>query len=410
MSKAFFLLLILTVCVCSLADAPNQAEPKPNILPARGPADPNILQWISASAMKIVELTPAADIGRPMFHLLPLKTDLTNEASLPIYLQVFTEDPNQPEKNPDFELIEQQISLPAEQLDIKAVATELERCRDRLQLLQKASICRNIEWPALDSHSPINSYPVSAVHPDESALFTLTPKEYLDFLMDIYRYGRLTALKARYHIVRREYNSAAEWLQSGLSISRQMVCRSNPQLAMMAAANAAAMLTQIELWIQTPGAPSLYRSLQDLPMPFLVADSTDAPDRKKTEQFNPMMEMLSDGTAAIPDVNEIRTQQETLPVYTSRQAEQMCQQIDRFIAVLECIEGLRYYASVYDGLLPNSLGEITEIRLPCDPVTKRPLIYYRQEDAYILQTADVLREPMPSAFRYKIRLMSHAKE
>lgn len=421
------ILLIVGGYPCALAEEANLTELNSNQCLAQKITEPNILHLISASEAEILELSPAADINRPLFHLLPLKTELTNEASLPIYLQVFAADPNHPENNPNFDLIEQQISAPASEMDINAVTNELERCRVKLELLQKASICRDIEWPILDNRPNVNSPQVSAFNPKDSDPFCLTPKEYLDFLIDTHRYGKLIALKARYHIVLHDYNTASAWLKTALGISRQLVQSANNQLAMMAAANAASVLFQIELWIHTPAAPSLYRSLQDLPLPFLSADNIDAlvcRERKVIHQSELVGQKMDiggaanagesriyiikkseAGNAAIPDANETGEQKDILPVYTSSQCKQIFLQIDRFIAILECLEGLRYYAALYDGCLPNTLGEITEIRLPADPGTSRPFIYYRQNEAYILQAGDAVHRPIPSVFQYKIRLI-----
>jgi hypothetical protein len=50
-------------------------------------------------------------------------------------------------------------------------------------------------------------------------------------------------------------------------------------------------------------------------------------------------------------------------------------QLDRKLAVLRCIEVIRLYAASHDGKLPSTLGEITEVPIPIDPVTGKDFDY-----------------------------------
>ena len=50
-------------------------------------------------------------------------------------------------------------------------------------------------------------------------------------------------------------------------------------------------------------------------------------------------------------------------------------QLDRRIAVLRCIEAIRMYAAGHDGKLPGRLADITEVPIPCDPMTGKSFDY-----------------------------------
>ncbi len=57
--------------------------------------------------------------------------------------------------------------------------------------------------------------------------------------------------------------------------------------------------------------------------------------------------------------------------------------LNRFVAALQCVEGIRFHVASA-GRLPESLAEITDIRLPYDPVTNRSFDYFVQEAKAVL--------------------------
>ncbi len=57
--------------------------------------------------------------------------------------------------------------------------------------------------------------------------------------------------------------------------------------------------------------------------------------------------------------------------------------MNRFVAALQCVEGIRFHVASA-GQLPESLAEITDIRLPYDPVTNVPFYYSVQETRAVL--------------------------
>jgi hypothetical protein len=237
----------------------------------------------------------------------------------------------------------------------------------------------------------------------------LTPSEYLDFLADIQRYGKLPALKARYQILNIDYETAEYWLEICLSIRSQITVHSNSHIGTTATDQAAGMFRQVELWVQTPDSPGLYRSLQDLPRPFLkVIDFKPLVQMESKQRYarNQMFEVASN--LDMPDL--VEEANDLLPDCTSEQFERMSRQVDRFVAILECLEGLRYYAALYDGVLPDTLDEVTELRLPTDPVTNGIFVYYKESNNYILRTSDADIIPATLGFGYTIRMTPISKD
>ena len=183
---------------------------------------------------------------------------------------------------------------------------------------------------------------------------------------------------------------------------------SNSQMGVIAASNASEMLQQIELWIQMPNSPGLFRSLQDLPRPFLNAYSLAPLVEKRPERRLPSRFGLP--MYAPSDEDNNTDEERVLPDYSNSLFRKTSDRIDRFIAILECLAGLRYYAVLYDGQLPYSLAGITEFRMPVDPVTNRQFVYRKVSNTYILETSDVDRGPSVSGFRYTIRMTPFSED
>ena len=53
--------------------------------------------------------------------------------------------------------------------------------------------------------------------------------------------------------------------------------------------------------------------------------------------------------------------------------------LDRHIALLRTVEAIRMFAVDHSGQLPASLGEITSVPIPSDPVTGEGFIYRRTD-------------------------------
>jgi len=414
------LLLFLSWAVAAWAGEgitgfPESATDPNDMIAETKTEEPNVIELVPIEATNAIELTAAPDILQPKYHLLPLKTELFDDKSLPIFMQVFYKDPNQPESEPNFDLVDQLLKQDTKEVYIEFVHELLEKYIKKLELLRKASLSGTVEWPVMRyshkaSHMHMNTFPemmpgmngfgasdLPAEPEAEDEQVTLTPSEYLDFLNTIQGYGKLIALKSRYHIVQHQYDEAVIWLRTGLNISRQMVQNSNAQLGLMAASNAAVSLQQIELWVQMPDSPSLYRNLQDLPSPLLNTCSLQTLIEKKVVSKLPRA-----GKPFFYEEN-VKKEESEITYYSSELLHNAANRIDRFIAILECLEGLRYYAALY-GQLPDSLFEVTEIRLPKDPITNRPFLYHKESDVAILHASDIRDVGTPSVFRYTIRM------
>ena len=91
--------------------------------------------------------------------------------------------------------------------------------------------------------------------------------------------------------------------------------------------------------------------------------------------------------------------------YSRRRMTELTNRLDRLIAAMECLEGIRFYATIGNGQLPDNLNEIAEIRLPKDPVTNRPFRYYRWGDKAVLESPAYSKDKgSEKVIRYEIMM------
>jgi hypothetical protein len=79
--------------------------------------------------------------------------------------------------------------------------------------------------------------------------------------------GRVIALRARLHILERDYEVAMHTLQTGFALARDVSRQPTLVSGLVGMAIARLMLDQVDLLVQQPGLPSLYWTLARLPDP-----------------------------------------------------------------------------------------------------------------------------------------------
>jgi len=76
--------------------------------------------------------------------------------------------------------------------------------------------------------------------------------------------------------------------------------------------------------------------------------------------------------------------------------------LDRRVAALRVVEAIRLYAASHDGKLPEELNQVTEVPVPEDPATGKPLYYRRDGAAAVLTMPEFGLTGTPS-YRITIR-------
>jgi hypothetical protein len=240
----------------------------------------------------------------------------------------------------DTKQINQWRKTPLDQLPQKQVQTTLQQFKPSLQLLEQAAKCKRCDW----------TY---------EALQKLTEFRNMAFLL---------TLQIHFEISQSRYDSAINTVQTGFALAKNL--RKEPTIipGLVAVAITEVISQQIEQFIQSSDAPNLYQALRDLPQPFI-----DLSDALEIEE---------------PD--------------TAQKVRPLTNRLDRHIAALQCIEALRLYAGAHDGKFPDKLGDVTEVKIPDDPVTKKPFSYNRTGSEAILELEGTEGSEDRDAIRYEI--------
>jgi hypothetical protein len=76
---------------------------------------------------------------------------------------------------------------------------------------------------------------------------------------------------------------------------------------------------------------------------------------------------------------------------------------ERHVAALRTIEAIRLHAATRGGKLPESLGEITEVPVPRDPMTDEPFVYRAADDVALLNGLRADLPPPRISYKISIR-------
>ena len=362
----------------ALRDMSPQVQDLANV----GEQDPNVPPEVFAEGVIAVDLpasvqltmAPASEVPAFTYRLTYRATELIDGESWKLYQQFFVSDPNHLEREPDAAFLQEQLAVPLHEMDIEKVATHLEVCADKLNLLEQAVCCRTIIWPQFQRYRMSSSTSSRSWNPSYDYNSPLVPGDLILKIEDIPTLlkqldaaGLLLAVKARYHIARGEYDQACRWLRAGLTQARQMTSNTHAMLAMAGAANVGRVLGQIEAWVQQAGSPSLFRPLGDLPRPLIFFANID--ETKQSDDFG--------------SFDTLDYQPEILA-----QSPLIVRNIERLVTALQCVEAIRLHAALYEGRIPELLTEITDVRVPLDPVTRQPFIYERRGEVFTLSSKD----------------------
>lgn len=352
MKKTFYMIVIVLLS-SQFAMSANYADPNdPNDI-VSDPNDPNNVtvaqpvllpgeEDIAASSSESMSLYGATELPQLKYRLLPVRSELADGNAAEIYLKAIKvmSDPNQYDSGEIEKWIE-------------AGDGEIEKVQPVLELVTAASKCRKCRWDQLENIEP---FKLSA------GLKMLT---------------QILTIKARAEIAAGEYTAAVETIRSGLAMGRHIADSDSMVQGVMGVATASVMLKQVETLAQSPGAPSMFRSLQDLPRPLIDIEKVMdrewnglKPERPKRRQLHRRHE-----------------EQEVMPTlpYSQGHISLLMKRLDRFVAAIECLEGIRFYAAKY-GELPKSLSDVDEFQLPKDPVTGRPFSYHYADGKGVLKS------------------------
>jgi hypothetical protein len=318
-------------------------------------------------ALPWIELTfsPAkATEAAQKYRLLPTKEEQIDANAVDLYQKAIKSLPQdyQPKQFSDWR------SLPPDQLPVKEVESALEKLKPTLDLLSQAARSNSCNWPFIK--------PGQA---QQKLMDDLNKYRQFAFILDV---------QAKLQIAQGRYDQAVETLKTSNALANQL--GNGPTLiqGLVGIAIAAVNQKRIEQWIQSDNAPDLYWALEDMPQP--LVDVTKA------------IKIETDNLKNYNILTRKAFEKQLKPAH-DRVLVQM-NYVDRKIAALQCIEALRLYAGVHDGKFPEKLSDVTDVKIPVDPVTKKPFSYKSTGSDAVLELEATEGSDGRDAVRYELKL------
>lgn len=289
-------------------------------------------------ALPWIELTfsPAkATETAQKYRLLPTKEEQTDANAVALYQKAIQSLPRdyQPKQFSDWR------SLPADQLPVKEVESALEKLKPTLDLLSQAARSRQCNWPF--------------IKPEQAQ------QKLMDDLNKYRQFAFILDVQAKLQIAQGRYDQAVGTLKTSNALANQLGNGSTLIQGLVGIAIAAVNQKRIEQWIQSDNSPDLYWALEDMPQPLVDVTKAIKIETDNLKNYNFLMR---------------KAFEKQLKPAHDRVLVQM-NYINRKIAALGCIEALRLYAGSHDGKFPEKLSDITDVKIPLDPVTKKPFSY-----------------------------------
>ncbi len=282
----------------------------------------------------------SAEAGK--YVLLPPAASQTDGDAVPLYEKAVNELP----ADTDWGQIHDWLALPIEQLPLQEVQRVLERHTESLQAVTRAARCRECKWPRLTM---------------EEAMANLPEYRMLGFVI---------RLQARYEIAQKNYEGAILALQTGFGLGRHLTQAPTLIQFLVGVAVGSIMCREVEVFGQADSAPNLHAALATLPRPF--TDVEQAIEKERSVLLG-LAELAS---------KQVASQMKA----THDGVRGLAKRLDRDLAALQCIEGIRSYAASHGGQLPETLADLTEVSVPKDPVTGEAFRYARTGATAVLES------------------------
>jgi hypothetical protein len=340
-------LLICLLLTALLFGCKDKTEEVDNKHQQKDTAGTEQRQEAGVTGVRTVELTlhPAKASETAQKYRLLLKAEEQIDAdAAPLYEKALQALP----KNLQTEQISQWLKTTPENLPHQQVQSTLQQFNPTMDLLKQAAKCKQCHWPYWDGDT-------------------------LSWIMRDYRtVAFFLALQTRFQIAQGMYDTAIGTAQASFVMAKHLSNAPSFVQNLVALAIGELIFRQLELFVQRPDAPNLYPALRGLPQPFI-----DLTVQLKLERLEPDIE------------EKVRLQMN---------------RSERRVAALKCVEAIRLYAAAHNGKFPNELSEITQVPVPADPVTKKPLIYRRNGSKAILEAPVEKGQADKYTIRYELSL------
>jgi tetratricopeptide (TPR) repeat protein len=297
-------------------------------------------------------------------RLLPTVEEQTDADAVPLYqkaIQSLPADFNQKQFS-DWR------SLPPDQLPTKEIESELKKLKPTLDLLTQAAGCKQCNWPFIKPGT--------------------VSKQFMDDLSKYRQCAFILDVQTRLQIAQGQYDQAMNTLKISLAMAKNLGDAPTLIQGLVGIAIAALNLSSIDQFIQSENAPNLYWALEGLPQPLVDVNKAIKIETDNLKNYNILMRKAFEKQLK-PAHDQVRKQMN---------------HIDRKVAALQCIEGLRLYASSHDGKFPEKLDDVTEVKIPVDPVIKNPFSYKSTGSEAVLELEATEGSNGRDAVRYELKL------
>jgi len=298
------------------------------------------------------------------YRLLPKIEEQTDTDAVPLYQKAIQSLPD------DFnsKQFSDWRSLPPDQLPAKEVESVLKKLKPSLDLLTQATRCTQCNWPA--------------VKPGQVS------KQVMDDLRKYRQFAFILDVRAKLQIAQDQNDQAIETIKTALTMAKHMGDAPTLVQGLVGMAIASLNLGRVEQLIQSDNAPDLYWALEELPQPLVDMTKTMDLEIANLKNYNILVRRAFEKQLK-PAHDRVRMQMN---------------HVDRKIAALQCIEALRLYAGIHDGKFPEKLSDVTEIKIPNDPVTQKPFSYTSTGTEAVLELEETEGSEGRDAIRYELKL------
>jgi len=298
------------------------------------------------------------------YRLLPTTDEQTDADAVPLYQKAIQSLPQdyQPKQFSDWR------SLPPDQLPVEQVESALNKLKPTLDLLTQATKSKQCNWPF--------------IKPEQAQ------QQLMDDLSKYRQFAFILDVQTKLQIAQGRYDQARETLKTSLTMAKHLGDAPTLIQEMVGISIAALNQSRIEQWIQSD-APNLFWALADLPQPLVNITKAIKIETDNLKNYNIL----------------IRGQFEKQLKPAHDKVRKQMNHVDRKVAALQCIEALRLFAGSHDGKFPQMLSDVTEVKIPVDPVTKKSFSYKSTGSEAVLELLEATEGSEDrDAVRYELKL------
>ena len=279
----------------------------------------------------ILHPVEATDTAQKL-RLLPTAEEQTDTDAVPLYQKAIQ---SLPDNFPQQQFSEWR-KLPPDQLPVEQVEVEIKKLQPTLDLVSRAARSKSCNWPF--------------IKPEQAQQ---------QLMKDLSKYRQICSVlnvQANLQIAQGQFDSAIKTITTGLTMAQHMGDAPTLIQGMVGISIASLNLNMIEQFIQSEKGPSIYYALENLPQPLVDINKAIKIETDNLKNYNILL----------------RSQFEKQLKPAHERVRKTMNYVDRKIAALQCIEALRLYAGSHDGNFPEKQSDVTEAKIPDDPVTKKP--------------------------------------